>query len=103
MSDLRKERQELRQGLHQFLMQLYMNYKASLDEKRAKELVSSAIEEQYEYFIGGKVSTNSVKDVIESRVKELEAMMKEQSDYDGQLFYSEQIDTLQRALEILDQ
>jgi len=39
MSDQRKARAELRQGLHQFLMQLYFSYTESMGKEEATKAV----------------------------------------------------------------
>jgi len=48
MSDQRKARAELRQGLHQFLMQLYFSYTESMGKEEATKAVQEVLTEQYQ-------------------------------------------------------
>lgn len=102
MSDQRKVRQELRQGLHQFLMHMYTSYSESNSEVDAKGLVLESIEEQYAFFSPDTIATKSTKEVINSKVEELTKIMDQQADYDSQLYYAEKIDILKAAIEVLD-
>lgn len=102
MSDQRKVRQELRQGLHQFLMQTYSSYCQSHSQEDAKALVRECIEQQYEYFAEGSIASGDAKDVLQAKVDELTKIMGEQQDYDSQLYFAEKIDTLTGAIELLD-
>ena len=102
MSDQRKVRQELRQGLHQFLMHMYTSYSESNSEVDAKGLVLESIEEQYAFFSPDTIATKSAKEVIEQKIEELSEFVQEQADYDTQLYYAEKIDALKAAIEVLD-
>jgi hypothetical protein len=102
MSEQRKYRSELRQGLHQFLMQLYMSFSESMGQDEAKKLVLECIEEQYEYFKPESMETTSAKDALTDKIKELTDKMETISDYDIQLYYAEKIDALNAALDALD-
>lgn len=102
MSELAKMRQELRQGLHQYLMQLYMSYLDTMNVEDAKFLVAEEIKEQYQLFLGGKIEANMVLRVLREKHKEIEELMKKQADYDSQLFYAEKIDALNSAIEVLE-
>ena len=102
MSQQRKMRAELKQGLHQFLMQLYMSYTESIGQEEAKKLTLECIEEQYEYFNPDGLVGKSAKEIVEDKIKELTNKMESSNDYDTQLYFAEKIDILQSALEILD-
>ena len=102
MSEQRRLRSELRQGLHQFLMQMYTAYTSTMTEEEAKELIQSIIEEQYEYFSTEKIQALSAKEALAEKVQELTDKIESVKDYDTQLYYAEKIDVLQTALEVLD-
>jgi predicted RNA-binding protein with EMAP domain len=102
MSEQRRVRSELRQGLHQFLMQLYMSYSETQGADEAKKLVLEALEEQYQYFSPDGVQKTSAKDVLTDKIKELTDKMEDLKDYDMQLYYAEKVDALQAALDALD-
>ena len=101
MSEERKVRSELRQGLHQFLMQLYHSYLTSHSEQNAKQLVSEAIKEQYELFTEDSLASHSVVESISNKLNELQELLEQEKSYDGQMFYAEQVDTLNAAIDIL--
>jgi polyhydroxyalkanoate synthesis regulator phasin len=102
MSDQRKERAELKQGLHQFLMQLYVNYSQSLGRDEAKALVQECIDEEYKYFNPEGLKKNSAKEELSAKIKELTDKVDSTRDYDTQLYYAEKIDALQAALDALE-
>jgi conjugal transfer/entry exclusion protein len=101
MSDVRKMRQELRQGLHQYLMQLYQSYLTTVGEEEAKKIVSEEIKSQYEFFTGETIASDTTLDVLRQKRSEMKALMNKETDYDGQLFYAEKMDALDAAIEVL--
>lgn len=101
MSDQRKYRSELRQGLHQFLMQLYMSYMENHSEDDAKRIISEEIERQYQYFSPEGIQVNSAEEAIKNKIAEISQVLEDTSDYDTQLYYAEKVDSLSAALEIL--
>jgi hypothetical protein len=102
MSEQRRMRSELRQGLHQFLMQMYMSYAGSMDTQEAKDLIADCIEEQYEYFSKDALSSKGAKEALEEKIEQLTKKFSEAKDFDTQMYYSEKIDSLSAAIEILD-
>lgn len=102
MSDQRKARAELKQGLHQFLMQLYVNYSQSQGVDEAKELVQECIDDEYKYFNPDGLKKSSAKEELSAKIKELTDKVDSTKDYDTQLYYAEKVDALQAALDILD-
>jgi uncharacterized coiled-coil DUF342 family protein len=102
MSEQRKIRAELKQGLHQFLMQMYMSYTESQGQDEAKKLVCECIEEQYEYFSPDGFGKTSAKEELTAKIQELTDKMESITDYDMQLYYAEKIDSLQAAIDVLD-
>lgn len=102
MSDQRKYRAELKQGLHQFLMQMYMSYSESMGQEEAREILSECIEEEYEYFNQSSVNKSSVKEALSAKIQELTDKVNSTKDYDAQMFYAEKVDALEAALEALD-
>lgn len=103
MSDQRKVRAELKQGLHQFLMQLYVSYSESESINEAKELVLECIEEEYEYFNPNTtLKSSSAKEELSAKIQEIVDKIDSSSDYDTQLYYAEKVDALQAAIDVLD-
>lgn len=102
MSEQRKYRAELKQGLYQFLMQLYTSYAESHGQDEAKKLVSECIEEQYRYFSPDGIQKSSVKEELSSKIEELTHQLESCKDFDTQIYYAEKVDVLQAALEALD-
>ena len=100
MSEQRKMRAELRQGLHQFLMQLFFSYSQTLDKQAATEQIAEVLKEQYEYFTGIGMPTQS-----DSEIKELASKLEKQAsattDFELQMRYLEDMETLLKAHEIL--
>ena len=102
MSEQRRVRSELKQGLHQFLMQLYMSYTETKGQDEAKKLVMEVLEEQYRYFSQNGIAESSMKEVLTNKIHELTVKMESVGDYDEQIYFSEKIDVLQAAMGILD-
>jgi hypothetical protein len=99
MSEQRHLRQELRQGLHQFVMHMYQSYLKTGTEDEAKILVSEAIKEQLRLFDGSKVQDTASE--IKMKIEELTQELNKDTSYDHQMYYVGKIDTLQSGLEIL--
>lgn len=100
MSEQRRSRQELRQGLHQFVMLMYQSYLESQTEDEAKSLVADAIKEQLRLFMGS-TSSGETEELVQKKLGELDKELKGAESYDEQMYFAEKIDTLQQALEIL--
>lgn len=95
-------RSELKQGLHQFLMQMYMSYIESMDGQEAKDLIADCIEEQYEFFSNDALNSKGAKETLQEKIDELTKKFGEAKDFDTQMYYSEKIDSLSAAIEILN-
>lgn len=103
MSEQRRYRQELRQGLHQFVMGMYRSYLETHSEEQAKQFVIEAIKEQLGLFMAGNyVFGESAIDIIKQRIEDQKKILDKVQTYDSQMRISEKIDTLTNALEILE-
>lgn len=104
MSEQRKLRAELRQGLHQFLMQLYMSYTQTLDKKTAIEQIVEVLNEQHEYFTGQAMQlSGGSEEELTKLLKTLEDKSKNAlTEYDRMTVF-QQYETVQETLEILKQ
>jgi hypothetical protein len=102
MSEQRKMRAELRQGLHQFLMQLYLSYTQSGDKRAAIDQIVEVLHEQHEYFTGTAMVTKSgAEEELAELAKQFEAKAKATSDYEEQMTYYHNVEALNLALDIL--
>lgn len=102
MSEQRRLRSELRQGLHQFLMQMYASYGESNGPDLAREIIKECVEEQYKYFSNDTLHEKDAKELLKEKIEVLTKKLSEAKDFDTQIYYSEKIDTLSAAIEILD-
>lgn len=104
MSEQRRIRSELKQGLHQYLMGMYMSYSENHGQDEAKQLVSQVMEEEYQYFSSTGLKTTSAQDVLTEKMEELTDKMESVGgDYDTQLWYAEKLDTLSAARAIIEE
>lgn len=84
-------------------MGMYQSYLDTHETDKAKEYVGEAIKEQLRLFMADDVTFGeSAKDVINAKLEELNKELKSAKGYDAQMYFSEKIDTLNGALEILD-
>jgi hypothetical protein len=102
MSEQRRYRKELRQGLHQFLMQIYMAYLETHEEDKAKELVREVMIEQFTYFSSTNITVNQATETLLTKVNTLTEKMNTMKEFDSQLYYAEKIDALNEAISILE-
>ncbi len=103
MSDQRKLKSEARQGFYQFAMHLYQLYKQTYTEDESKALVVEAIKEQLRLFMASDSSLGEASIVIRQRIELLrEKLGKVKGDYDMEMRYGEMLDTLEKALGILE-
>lgn len=100
MSEQRKLRSEVKQGLHQFLMTLYHSYKKTMSHEDALQEISHCIKQEYEYFIKIPLTTQSTGDLTSS-IKSLEKQAKFEKDAQRQMTLYEDLETLMSAQEIL--
>jgi hypothetical protein len=101
MSEQRKMRSELRQGLHQFLMQLYQSYSQSLDKNLVVEQIVGVLNEQHEYFTGQSMTTSNLEETMKEIAIQYEKKAKSATAYEEQMRYHEDLDILLKAQEIL--
>jgi hypothetical protein len=84
---------------------MYESYRASHNDEEAKRLVAESIKEQLGLFMGSDSVSSGAKEVIDKKIKELQAELTEitqgYDNYDMQMYVSEQISTLQEAKKIL--
>lgn len=104
MSEQRKMRAELRQGLHQFLMQLYFSYTQTLNKKEAVQQIAEVLSEQYEYFIGTAMNTSTgTEDELTKLLSTLEKKANQAvAEYD-RMNIIQQYEAVQVTLEVLKQ
>ena len=102
MSEQRRMRSQLKQGLHQYLMQMYTSYTESMGQDEAMKLILEVIEEQYKYFSPATIRSTSVKDVLTARIDELTDKMEATKDLDTQAYLAEKVDALHAALDALE-
>lgn len=103
MSDQRRYRQELKQGLHQFVMTMYQSYLETNSVDQAKVLVNEAIKEQQRLFMADDPTFGeSAKEVITRQIQDLKLILDKAQTYDTQMQLAEKIDTLSDALDILE-
>jgi len=102
MSDQRKRRQEIKQGLHQFLMELYFSYEENHSPEEARRKVASYLEEQYQIFADASIQQQQVKERLSRKIHELRENLSRTQDYDTQMYLEEKIEVLSEAIRILD-
>lgn len=102
MSEQRRLRNETRQGLHQFLMRLYMSYLETMNEQEAKQLIREVLEEQYQHFGDDSLVQGSPKETLTELLETLKTRLENCSDFDEQMRYTEQMDAIELTLHSLD-
>lgn len=100
MSEQRRLRAELRQGLHQFLMSLYKSYSNSMSHEGAVEIISACLNEEFKYFTKQHIESESNFDLSDS-MKQLEQLARKEKDSVKQHELYEELETLVSAQEIL--
>lgn len=102
MSEQRKMRADLRQGLHQFLMQLFFSYNQTMDKKMVVEQIAEILNEQHQYFTGVEMKGSSTTiEELEELAKKYEQKAKSSAEYEEQMRYHEDLDILLKARDIL--
>lgn len=102
MSDHRRKRMETLQGLHQFLMHLYIDYSKTTSEQEARDLIVDVLKSEFEFF-AGTLTMDTAKPALKERAALLNKMLDKADDYDQKIYIAEKIDALERAVEILDE
>ena len=94
-------RAQLKQGLGQFLLQMYDSYRQEFGEEKSKKIILDCIEEMYLYFSEEGVSTKQALEVVQKKINYYTEKMEQEDDYDTQMYYGEKISRLESAMEIL--
>lgn len=82
-------------------MQMYNSYLETSSEEDAKALVVEAMKEQIALFTGDDHATVDADTLIKDQIDYYTQELEKAQTYDAQLFYSDKVDTLTAALEIL--
>lgn len=105
MSEQRKMRAELKQGLHQFTMSLYQSYLQSLSHEQATELIVQCLEEEHGYYSQKPLSKPEVTlppFTLETHIQQVEQLAKKEDSPDKQFEFYNDLETLLSAKEILE-
>lgn len=100
MSNQRRMRAELKQGLHQFLMSLYGSYTQSLGHEDAVQQIAACLEEEYKYFTKQAVQQEQSLD-LETYIRRIEALAKKEKSPVKQHEIYEDAEALLKVQEIL--
>lgn len=103
MSEQRRMRAELRQGLHQFLMTLYRSYSQSLDHERAVEQIGKCIKEEFQYFTKQSLPEENSSFDFKTIIQQLEKAAKKEPDAYKQMELYTKVETLSNAQEIIQE
>lgn len=102
MSNQRKVRAELNQGLHQFLMTIYKSYRESLSHESAVEQIAEKLKEQYEYFTNKSLEESEEEPLsLKAHIEKLEILMRNEMDPSRQYSIHEDLEVLLEADSIL--
>jgi len=102
MSQQRRMRAELNQGVHQFLMQLYHSYKESMGHEESVGQILEVLQSQHEYFSGETISTGGTVDELRMMAKDFESKAKASTVYEEEMIHYEKAVALYNAIEILE-
>lgn len=100
MSEQRKLRTELKQGLHQFLMTLYHSYTQSMSHEDALQEIAKCIREEHEYFTKHPLAKTPTLD-FPRMIKTLEIRARKEKDATVQMGLYQDAETLMNAQDIL--
>lgn len=103
MSEQRRMRAELRQGLHQFLMSLYKSYSQSLNHEQAVEQIKECIKEEYQYFTKQSLQDEDSSFDFNTIIRQLEKAAKKEQDAYKQMDLYTKMETLSTAQEIIQE
>ena len=101
MSEQRRLRSELKQGLHQFLMTLYNSYRQTNNHEASVEQLASCLSEEYEYFTKEKLNKENTSSNLQPLITELEQRARRERDSSEQYALYQDMETLVNAQEIL--
>lgn len=102
MSEQRRLRSELKQGLHQFMMTLYNSYTQTLSHEESIVQISKCLVEEYEYFNKESMKKEAPLDLAD-QIRELETFAKTEKDPTEQHTIYEHVEILISAQEVLKQ
>jgi hypothetical protein len=103
MSDQRRMRAELKQGLHQFMMTLYQSYKKTAGHDQAVKEVASCLEEEHLYFLDAPIQQESDPPLsLAAVIAEVERKTKTEKEQNAQYVLYEDLETLLSAQAILN-
>lgn len=100
MSEQRRMRSELKQGLHQYSMSLYHSYRQTLSHEEAVKQISDCLAEEYEYYSKQSMKQNESFNFAEL-VKKIEQLARNEKDSVKQHELYEEMEALMNAQEIL--
>lgn len=101
MSEQRRLRAELKQGLHQFLMSLYHSYTRTTGHEVAIEQISEALEKEYKYFTKESLEKPSQSLNLEEVIKLVDSKARKERHAVKQHEYYEELEILTSAQDIL--
>ena len=101
MSNQRRMRAELKQGLHQFLMTLYTSYSRTSGHEEGVSQISEALKKEYEYFTKEQLETANQSLSLEEVIKSLDSKARKERNAVKQHEYYEELETLTSAQDIL--
>lgn len=101
MSEQRRIRAELKQGLHQFVMTLYNSYRQTNQHDAAIEQIGECLKEEFEYFTKQPLIKKETTSSLQAHIKELEQRARRERDSSEQHALYQDLETLVNAQEIM--
>ncbi|UOE58172.1 hypothetical protein [Cytobacillus oceanisediminis] len=104
MSNQRRMRSELKQGLHQFTMTLYKSYRESLSHEDAIQEIVTCLEEEHGYFSNQSIKKEEQQSQplsMEEYIELIEKRSKAEEVPEKQYEYYNDLETLMSAQEII--
>jgi len=102
MSNQRKLRSELRQGLHQFTMSLYRSYSQSMSHEDAVEQIAACLREEIEYYTKQAVQQEEESSIqFDTVINDLLQKARAATNATRQMELYQEIETLTSAQEII--
>lgn len=96
------QQQQLKNALHQFLMQYYHSSLKLTSEKESKQLVLREIERQYAYFTEHALTGDQpIIDALTSKIAEINQAIQGTTDSDMKLYLTERSQLLQDAIKVM--
>lgn len=101
MSDQRRVRAELTQGLHQFLMSIYHSYQETLSHEDAVNIIGEKLKEEYTFFTKEEINPKNNGVDISEFISKVNELMKEEHDPERQYQMHQDLETLLSVKDIL--